>query len=628
MNIKNAIGSLQIGKKKADPVRLYTPWGEALVEDRVLPEYPRPQLIRNSYINLNGCWEYAIRPKSSIEARYPGPVNHDGFIVVPFSPESLLSCVDRQVTPNDVLWYHRVFSVKKREGQRLILHFGAVDEFSLVYVNSACVARHHGGYLPFEADITDALVSGVNELRVRVTDLSDTSWRSCGKQSVNPGGMYYTAQSGIWQTVWMEWVPETHITRVAFTPDFDACRMSAVVSASAKSPVRLIVAAPTKAYDADSITGTPEIFDTPVMTASGVSGRKLTFEIPDMKAWNPEEPWLYPVKITAGDDTCISYFGMRKVSLDAGADGTRRIFLNNRPCFMNGVLDQGYWPDGLYTPAADEAFIHDILQMKAAGMNMLRKHIKIEPMRWYYHCDRLGMLVWQDIVNGGTRPKTPLTLYLPTIFPAVTKHISDRHHHLFSRSSAFGRKVWLQEMRDTVRHLYSVPSIVLWTPFNEGWGQFDANEVAARMKKLDPTRLIDHASGWYDQGGGDIRSVHNYFRKLVVEKDSRAFCITEYGGLTLLVDGHSYSPEVYGYGQCRNAEEFQTKFRELQETVRKLAGEGLSGAVYTQVSDVEEEVNGLLTFDRKINKLELNAAHNLREPEPEAPQHYSNFCPF
>jgi hypothetical protein len=270
---------------------------------------------------------------------------------------------------------------------------------------------------------------------------------------------------------------------------------------------------------------------------------------------------------------------------------------------MNGVLDQGYWSDGLYTPASDEAFIYDIEQMKAAGMNMLRKHIKIEPMRWYYHCDRLGMLVWQDIINGGTRPKTPLTLYLPTIFPAITKHISDKHYWLFSRSSKLGRKVWIKEMRDTVKHLYNVPSIVLWTPFNEGWGQFDANAIADRMKKLDPTRLVDHASGWYDQGGGDIRSVHNYFRKLIVEQDERAFCLSEYGGLTLLVEGHSYSPEVYGYGQCENAEEFQKKFKDLQETVKRLSEEGLSGAVYTQVSDVEEEVNGLLTFDRKINKL-------------------------
>ena len=575
MNIKNAIGSLQLGKKKADPIRLYTRWGEDLNEDKVLPEYPRPQLVRSSFMNLNGCWEYAIRPRTSVESRYPGPVNYDGFIIVPFSPESLLSCVDRRLSPDAVLWYHRVFTVKKRDGQRLILHFGAVDESCQVYLNGKCIARHHGGYLPFEADITDSLASDVNELRVRVTDLTDSSWRSCGKQSLDPGGMYYTPQSGIWQTVWMEWVPEIYIANISLTPDFDSSRISVSVRTSEEVPVEIVVAHPTDAYDADKISASSQVFAYPLAVSTSFSNRKCIIDIPEMHAWTPDSPWLYPVRITAGFDTVVSYFGMRKVSLETGTDGKCRICLNNEPCFMNGVLDQGYWSDGLYTPASDEAFIYDIEQMKAAGMNMLRKHIKIEPMRWYYHCDRLGMLVWQDIVNGGTRPKTPLTLYLPTIFPAITKHISDKHHWLFSRSSELGRKVWMKEMRDTVKHLYNVPSI----------------------------RLVDHASGWYDQGGGDIRSVHNYFRKLIVEKDERAFCLTEYGGLTLLVEGHSYSPEVYGYGQCENAEEFQKKFKDLQETVKRLSEEGLSGAVYTQVSDVEEEVNGLLTFDRKINKL-------------------------
>ena len=605
MNIKNAIGSLQLGKKKAEPIRQYTKWGEEFKEDCVLPEYPRPQLVRSSYINLNGCWEYAIRPRTSLESRYPGPVNYDGFIIVPFSPESMLSCVDRQLLPDEVLWYHRIFTVNKKTGMRLILHFGAVDESCQVYMNSTCIARHHCGYLPFEIDITDYLVPDVNELRIRVTDLSDTSWRSCGKQSLKPGGMYYTAQSGIWQTVWMEWVPETYVTRVVFTPDLDSSRILGRIEASSKVPAEILVARPTMAYDADTITAESSVFACPLAKTSVIPYEEFRLELPELRAWSPEEPWLYPVKISVGQDTVLSYFGMRKVSLETGDDGIKRIYLNNAPYFMNGVLDQGYWPDGLYTPASDEAFVYDIMQMKSAGMNMLRKHIKIEPLRWYYHCDRLGMLVWQDMLNGGTRPKTPLTLYLPTIFPAITKHISDRHHYIFSRSSKLGRKVWLREVRDTIEHLRSITSIVLWTPFNEGWGQFDASAVAAGIKKLDRTRLVDHASGWYDQGGGDIRSVHNYFRKLVVEKDRRAFCITEYGGVTLYVEGHSYSPEVYGYGQCADAEEFNKKFRQLQDTVKGLAAEGLSAAVYTQVSDIEEEVNGLLTFDRKVNKLNI-----------------------
>ena len=581
MNIKAAVASLQAGKKKVEPIRLLTPWGERLDPDMVLPEYPRPQLSRASYINLNGWWEAAFT-KGDIPRTYPEK------ILVPFSPESLLSGVDHSLAPEEVLWYRRSIPVDNiPSGKRLLLHFGAVDQSAVVFLNAREVTSHEGGYLAFTADLTPYLRQGENELIVRVTDPSDTGSGGRGKQMLKPGGMFYTATSGIWQTVWLEWVPEVYVRDLKITPDIDRDRLLLKVFAEG-------AAAPLP-YD----LRIPEYG----VSAKGVTGKTLDVPIPNARLWSPEDPHLTPFTVVLGEDVVISYFAMRKFSVGRDESGEPRLMLNNKPYFMHGVLDQGYWSDGMYTAPSDEALIHDIREMKALGFNTLRKHLKVEPMRWYYHCDRLGMIVWQDMVNGGGAFNKLYLTYMPTVIPAMTTRMGDHNYGLYARTDPEGRRRWIRETRGTIRQLYNVPSIGLWTAFNEGWGQFDAAKNVAKMKALDPTRPIDEASGWFDQGSGDIRSVHNYFRKLIVEHTHRPFCITEYGGLTLPVEGHLYSTEAYSYEMVADRATLRNRFRALMEEILGLEAEGLSGAIYTQLSDVEEEVNGILTFDRRVNKL-------------------------
>ena len=597
MNIAEALSTFQFGKKKVTPSRLMTVWGEALCPDDVLPEYPRPQLRRASYKNLNGYWEYSVTEGRSV------PSVWDGRILVPFSPETILSGVGHILQPHEYLWYRRTFTLQGLFGcesyrtvsgagvnGRIIMNFGAVDETSSVWVNGIHICRHCGGYLAFSADITNAVdISdpyAENTVTVCVTDSTDSSWKNRGKQKLSPGGMFYTPQSGIWQTVWLEWVPEIYIKELKITPVYDDSAVDITVFSSEPAPVLITLSSGSE-----------------VSTLSGVRCR---IGINDMHPWSPEDPYLYSFSagLTApGGDTVSSYFAMRKFSVDTDRTGIPRIFLNNRPYFMDGVLDQGYWSDGMYTAPSDDAMIYDIQTMKALGFNMIRKHLKIEPMRWYYHCDRLGMIVWQDMLNGGGRSLMAFLLYLPTALPFVTSHFTDSSYPLFSRSSRRGRREWLSECRSTIHQLYCCPCIAEWTAFNEGWGQFDALKVCELMHSWDSTRLIDHASGWYDQGGGDIRSVHNYFRSLKVIPDERPFCLTEYGGLSMHIYGHSYSTEDFAYEKHTDPEAFRTAFEGLREKIQRLKNDGLAAAVYTQVSDVEEEVNGILTFDRKINKL-------------------------
>ena len=333
---------------------------------------------------------------------------------------------------------------------------------------------------------------------------------------------------------------------------------------------------------------------------------QVQIALPEVCPWSPEEPFLYRLVITAGEDCVESYFAMRKFSLGKDEYGHTRLLLNNEPYFFHGVLDQGYWPESLYTPPSDEAMVFDIKNMKELGFNTMRKHIKIEPMRWYYHCDRLGMIVWQDMINGGGKPDLKRLCYLPTAVPAVTQRIRDNDYRFFGRTDQRERRRWEEECMEMVRQLYNCPCIAMWVPFNEGWGQFDALRITERIRSIDTTRLIDHASGWFDQGGGDIRSVHNYFRPLRVTKDraeERAFVISEYGGLTCPVKGHTCAKEVYGYRAYETPAAFTKAFKEQQKKLRALERQGLCGAVYTQVSDVEEEINGLYTYDRKICKI-------------------------
>lgn len=328
----------------------------------------------------------------------------------------------------------------------------------------------------------------------------------------------------------------------------------------------------------------------------------LPEEIPFLP-WTPEHPYLYPLSVEAGEDHVESYFAMRTVDACRDEKGIPRFCLNHEPVFLNGVLDQGYWPDGLMTAPADEAFVYDICFAKSLGFNMIRKHIKVEPLRWYYHCDRLGIIVWQDMVNGGSSYNIPLVSYLVTVLPFMGKRVRDDHYRLLSRESREGREEWERECHDTVKHLKGVPSIAIWGLFNEGWGQFDSARITDDIRAQDPTRLIDSASGWFDQGAGDFRSVHNYFRKLKVEKSpDRIFAITEYGGLSCQVKGHASTESVYGYQKFDTPEEMERRFLELRATVESLICQGLSAAVYTQLSDIEEEVNGLVTYDRKFVK--------------------------
>ena len=593
MRISDALSAVKAQKaSKAPDQKMYTVWSEQINPNNTLSEYPRPQLKRENWVCLNGPWDYAFTKSSS------RPDRPDGQILVPFSPECSLSGVGRQLKPGEYLWYSRfVYIPRIFKDQRLILHFGAVDQRCSVWWNGKVLGKHQNGYLPFSFDVTDFLLEGNNTLTVKVQDDTDNSHQCRGKQTLKPGGMFYTGQSGIWQTVWMEWVPENYIRELKITPLFDenAVRLEITMTRPENMEIRML-------WQGDSYCHYVDREDFSVENGR-FSG---DFPLPDFHPWTPEDPFLYDLQILAGEDMVESYFAMRKFSVGLDSKRCPRLFLNNQPYFFNGVLDQGYWPETLYTAPSDEAMVFDIQNMKRLGFNMIRKHLKIEPLRWYYHCDRLGMVVWQDMVNGGGRILLPLVCYLPTLFPFLNGKIKDSFYPFFSRISKKGRRQWEEDCISTVRHLYNCPCIGLWVPFNEGWGQFDALRIAQRIRKEDDTRLIDHASGWYDQGGGDIKSVHNYFRPLKARPDKRPYVLSEYGGYTCPVPGHLYSgSRTYGYRAYKSSEEFTQAFKALQNRVKELGEKGLSAAVYTQVSDIEEEINGLYTYDRRICKVKL-----------------------
>ncbi len=557
--------------------------------DQVLTEYPRPMLVRDSYYNLNGLWDYAFTKTKDC------PTTYDGKILVPFSPESDLSGVERQLQPNEYLWYHRMLPKEVAEHvltsstERWILHFGAVDQLAAIYINGKLICRHTGGYLPFSADITNSLSSDRNELIVVVRDYSDTSYFSRGKQKLERGGMYYTAQSGIWQTVWLEKVPKNYVTGVKVTPNYDDKTIDLVVSSRTTSSYSVII----------SSSETEDIH------TDGISNSITTISIPDLHSWTPETPYLYDLKIKFGDDNISSYFAMRKIHMAPDISGTTRVFLNNKPYFQKGLLDQGYWPDGLYTAPTDEALIFDISEMKRLGFNMLRKHCKLEPQRWYYHCDRLGMLVWQDMVNGGESYKDWYITNLATVLIHTPIKPKDTSYNLLSRKNLKGKEQFIQEMKATIRLLYNHPSIVTWTIFNEGWGQFDAIKVTEYAKAEDNTRLIDHASGWFDQGVGDYQSIHEYFMHLKFKPDKRVTALTEFGGYSWHDPEWSMCEEEYGYKKFSCKEDLSKGYEQLIQTeILPNIEKGLSVTIYTQVSDIEDEVNGIYTYDRNLLKID------------------------
>ena len=592
MRIKDMIGAMQLGKKKQVQVReLSTVWSEQADDGPQavpLPEYPRPQLRRSDWTCLNGWWEYGICPGGKAGKASRGEA--DGKILVPFSPETKRSGVGRTLQPGETLWYRKAIEgLQLPEGRRLILHFGAVDERCAVYWNGSKVGSHRNGYLAFEFDVTQFVQPGTNELKVFVRDDTDEGNECRGKQTLEPGGMFYHAQSGIWQTVWLETVPEIYLRDLKITP---------LVAEEAVELKMAFSGEPEDEKEVRIFAGESE--EAVTIPLSGEV--KAVIPVPEPRLWSPEHPELYSLRIEAGEDVVESYFAMRSFGTGTDAEGTARLTLNGAPYFFNGVLDQGYWPESLMTPPSDEALVYDIEKMKALGFNMLRKHVKIECARWYYHCDRIGMVVWQDMINGGGPVQTLLETYLPTVFPAFGNHLRDDHYKLFAREDEKARRRFERDIARMIKQLYNYPCIGQWVPFNEGWGQFDALRITDRVRKEDPTRPVDHASGWFDQGGGDVRSVHNYFRPLTVKKERRAFVISEYGGINCQIGEHSMNEEVYGY-HTAEAAEFPRQFEDKMTEIRALEKDGLCGAVYTQVSDIEEETNGLMTYDRKVRKV-------------------------
>lgn len=565
---------------------MLTPWGEALDREHPLPEYPRPQLRRNSYLNLNGIWEYAITKTAE------KPAAMQGEIVVPFSPETPLSGVGHILQPDEYLWYRRSVTLPEGffRGGRLLLHFGAVDQCCTVWVNGQEAGSHTGGYLPFALDVTELIEGDAFTLELRVTDPTDTGSLSRGKQRLKNTGIWYTPQSGIWQTVWMECVPENYLRSLRITPKPE------------ENAVHIRLEADDPAMAAVTICRDGGIIAEGQTDENGES--TLTIPAEELRLWSPENPFLYDAAITlTGGDKVESYFGMRAFGIGNDEKGLPRLLLNGKPYFQNGLLDQGYWSDGYYTAPSDEALIHDIAEMKRLGFNMLRKHIKVEPLRWYYHCDRLGMLVWQDMMNGG-ESYSPLSIY---VFSNLGLRVKDDRYRYFSRSDEAGRTHYYEELGQMIDLLYNTVSLALWVPFNEGWGQFDALKAAEFIRKRDDTRPIDHASGWYDQGGGDIKSIHWYFRPYhhkQPSKEQRPICLTEYGGYNCAVPGHCWGEGAeFGYKKIADPAEFNRAFQKLmEEQIIPAKERGLAAAVYTQVSDVEGERNGLLTYDRKVCK--------------------------
>ncbi|MFI3228944.1 MAG: glycoside hydrolase family 2 TIM barrel-domain containing protein [Bacillota bacterium] len=572
-------------KAESNFERLISVYGQELDRLCPLPEYPRPQLVRTSYLNLNGVWQYAILPENSKLTAYQGD------IIVPFSPECILSEVERIVMPDDILYYKRTFTLPKDFNVgRVILHFGAVDYKAKVTVNSTVVATHKGGYLPFSADITEALIEGENTLLVKVTDPTDSGVQARGKQKLNRGGIWYTPSSGIWQTVWLESVPKQYIKNIKITPDID------------KSTVNIKVM-----VDGDA-EGTVAIFDTnKLLQISPLKNSEATINIPQVKLWSPEQPFLYDIAINVDSDTVTSYFGMRKFSIGCDAEGVQRIMLNNQPYFHNGLLDQGYTSDGLYTFASDKMIEDEIKLVKDMGFNMLRKHIKVEPLRWYYHCDKQGVLVWQDMVNGGGKANTPLNGILGQLALLFKIKAKDTNYWLTNRQSKSGRKKYYKDTEETIDLLYNSTSVCQWVLFNESWGQFDSQKVEEFARNLDNTRTFDTVSGWHDQGGGDFISLHIYFTKIFFPKDKRVQALSEFGGYGHKVAGHNFNKtHTFGYKNYKTLSDLENAYHKLyNEQISPLIPKGLSALVYTQLTDVEDEINGILTYDRKVVKLDI-----------------------
>ncbi len=567
---------------------LKTRWADEAMCDLPLPEYPRPQMVRDSWVNLNGMFDYAVT-----DDKTEWPAAFDGQIRVPFAIESCLSGVCKKLGADERLWYRKTFTLPVDfTGKRVLLHFGAVDWKCHVFVNGNEVARHIGGYCPFSADVTNVLQNGDNELIVKVYDPTDEGWQNRGKQASYSHGFWYTATSGIWQTVWLEAVPQTYIESFRLTPDIDTGVLKIVTKTNNEGRLHI------KVLDGETV-----VADRDITNDDSVA-------VPNAKLWSPESPFLYDFILTCGEDSVKGYFAMRKFSIGEHG-GYARLFLNNEPYFQRGLLDQGYWSDGGLTPPTDEAMVYDIQTMKDLGFNMLRKHIKVEPARWYYHCDRLGMIVWQDMVSGGKALNLFHAGVLPNaqsfLSPLVYLSMKDNKYKLFHRDRIEWRTQFEEELFEMIDALYNVPCIGTWVPFNEGWGQFDAVKVTEFMRQKDPQRLIDSTSGWFDQKTGDFLSKHIYFRPYAFRssQDGRIVLLSEFGGYAFVEKDHVESEHPGGYKNYKDREAYMAGLEKLYERdARTHIAKGLCGAIYTQVSDVEDECNGLFTYDRAICKVD------------------------
>ena len=573
-----------------------------------LAEYPRPAMRRDSCEILNGPWQYAITQTAEYPAAWQGS------ILVPYSPEAPASGVERTLQPGQWLHYHRLFAPPAGEGGRVLLHFGAVDYACAVQVNGHLAGGHRGGYWPFTLDITDLLNgTGRNSLWVAVQDPTGHGTQARGKQTLKPGGMFYPAQSGIWQTVWLERVPDNYIQTLTVTPDYDARTVT----------VRVHTAKPGGAVNLWAMVraGGVTIAEDWGSDEADQDG-EVTLNIPEEHffPWSLDTPFLYDLTVGTNQgeeaefDTVHSYFALRKWSCAPDAHGVLRFCLNDKPILLNGLLDQGYWPEGLYTPPSDAAVERELSEVKALGFNLLRKHAKIEPQRWYYHCDRLGLIVWQDIVNGGSAYNLWFVTYLTNVLQPLLRRFPDGKaaYSLLSRAKPVGREEYAHELADTVQALRCHPCIACWVPFNEGWGQFDAGKAVQALRALDGTRLVDEASGWFDQGGGDVHSLHNYFYPLRIRPQKRTVALSEYGGIAWPMPGHEPPHKTYGYGTAKDRQELTARYKKLQlKTVLPQLEKGLSALVYTQLTDVEDEVNGLFTYDRAAVKPDANAVRSV-----------------
>ena len=559
--------------------------------DRSMPlsEYPRPQLQRDGWLCLNGPWDYAILSERETLKDYQGT------ILVPFSPETQLSGVEKPVGETDALYYRKVFSVDEAFLKEItLLHFTAVDYYCEVALNGRDLGTHKGGFLPFTFDVTEFLREGENVLTLKVLDPTDRSYIARGKQVSKPGSIWYPGQSGIWGTVWMESVNKGYVEDLLLVPDIDREVIDITVTSASPNVTVLVLESGKQ-----------------IAEAKGKTGEVLSIPMKDARLWSPEHPFLYDLSVTAVNsngliaDTVQSYFGMRKFSVGPDRNGISRLWLNNEPYFHNGVLDQGYYPDGLLTPPTEEAMVDDIKLLKDMGFTMVRKHIKIEPLRWYYHCDKMGILVWQDMVNGGGA-YNPLMIAVLPFLNIMFKDNTATAYKLFARSDAAGRAEFERETFETVDLLKNVVSLAMWVPFNEGWGQFDSDRISEAIAAQDPTRTIDRTSGWHDQGTGDFVSKHIYFTPIWVPKDPRCYLLSEFGGFSRPVQGHMKSDAIpFGYRMYFTKWRLQRAYKKIYE--KRIIGNiprGLSACVFTQLSDVEGEINGLITYDRRVDKMD------------------------